>query len=54
VEHFCVSEILTLAHHFNKQLLTSNVNDKCKRVFCNEWYELKVLREGKTLNELLI
>jgi hypothetical protein len=42
MEDFGVSDILTLAQHFNKQLSTSNMNDECKHVFGNEWYAFKV------------
>jgi hypothetical protein len=34
-----ISEVLTLAEHFNQQLSTPNMNDECKQVLCNEWYE---------------
>jgi hypothetical protein len=29
------------------------MNDECKQMLCNEWYEIKVLDKEKKLNELL-
>jgi hypothetical protein len=53
LEDFGVNEILTLAHHINRQLSTSDTNNECKQALCNERYEFKVLGRGKKLNEHL-
>jgi hypothetical protein len=53
LEEFGVNVILTWAPHFNKQLSTTEVKDKCKEALSNERCEFGVLGLGKKLNEFL-
>ncbi|XP_053544659.1 zinc finger protein 862 isoform X2 [Bombina bombina] len=48
-----VSEITTLAQHFQKQISPLDMHEKCLTALRNEWKEFKDLGKGKKPSELL-